>query len=37
MTRIGQKYGVSDKAVVKWCKKFNLPFKYQDIKDFFNK
>ena len=29
---IGKKYGVSDNAVRKWCKKYNLPYKYNDIK-----
>lgn len=29
---IGEQYGVSDKAIVKWCKKFNLPHRKQDIK-----
>ena len=32
MTKIGEKYGESDKAVVKWCKKYDLPYKYHDIK-----
>ena len=29
---IGKQYGVSDKAVSKWCKVNNLPFKKKDIK-----
>lgn len=30
-TSIGTMYNVSDNAVKKWCKKFNLPFKKSDI------
>ena len=30
--QIGKMYGVSDNAVRKWCKKYNLPFKHKDIK-----
>lgn len=30
--KIGKIYGVSDNAVRKWCKKYDLPFKYKDIK-----
>ena len=30
--QIGKIYGVSDNAVRKWCKKYDLPFKYKDIK-----
>ena len=29
---IGKLFGVSDNAVRKWCKKYNLPYKYNDIK-----
>lgn len=29
---IGRMYGVSDNAVRKWCKQYNLPFKKKDIK-----
>lgn len=29
---IGQKYGVSDNAVRKWCKQYNLPYKSSEIK-----
>ena len=32
MIKIGEKYGVSDKAVVRWCQKYDLPYKYHDIK-----
>lgn len=28
---IGRKYGVSDNAVRKWCKEYNLPYKKSDI------
>ena len=31
---IAKLYGVSDKAVVKWCKKENLPFRRKDIKSY---
>lgn len=31
---IGKKYGVSDNAVRKWCKKYNLPFTKREIRDF---
>lgn len=27
LTKVGQKYGVSDNAVRKWCKKMNIDFK----------
>ena len=28
---IGKEYGVSDKAIVKWCKKYKLPYRKNDI------
>lgn len=31
-TRIGNKYGVSDNAVRKWCKKYEIPYKSSDYK-----
>lgn len=31
-TKIGEMYNVSDNAVRKWCKKYNLPFKKSEIK-----
>ena len=31
-TKIGEIYGVSDNAVRKWCKGYNLPFKASEIK-----
>lgn len=34
MCAIGRIYDVSDNAVRKWCKKYNLPFKRKDIKKF---
>lgn len=37
MTKIGQMYNVSDRAVRKWCKKYNLPFRQKDITDYKNK
>lgn len=36
MTGIGHKYGVSDNAVRKWCKFYNLPYRKEDIKTYFN-
>lgn len=33
---IGRKYNVSDNAVRKWCKKYNLPFRKKDIETFKN-
>jgi transposase-like protein len=33
-TKIGDKYGVSDNAVRKWCRKYNLPYKRKDIVSF---
>ena len=32
--QIGKKYGVTDNAVRKWCKFYNLPSKKQDIKKY---
>lgn len=34
LTKIGKKYGVSDKAVSKWLIKYNLPYKCKDITKF---
>lgn len=34
MLAIGRKYGVSDNAVRKWCAKYGLPFKREDILKF---
>lgn len=31
-TKIGELYGVSDKAVSNWCKKYNLPYRKKDMK-----
>lgn len=33
-TRLGEKYGVSNKAITKWCISYNLPHKKQDIKNY---
>ena len=30
--KIGEKYGVSDNAVRKWCKAYNLPYKAKDLR-----
>lgn len=32
-TTIAKQYGVSDKAVSKWCKKYDLPFRKKDIRE----
>ena len=37
MVKIGEKYGVSDNAVRKWLKKYNLPTKRNDIEKWLNK
>lgn len=37
LTHIAQKYNVSDNAVRKWCKKYNLPSKKKDIEEYFKK
>lgn len=34
MVRVGSKYLVSDNAVRKWCKNYNLPFRVSDIKNY---
>lgn len=33
-TKIGEEYGVSDNAVRKWCKKYNLPYSSRKIKEY---
>lgn len=33
-TKIGEQYGVSDKAITKWCKTENLPSRKKDINNF---
>lgn len=33
-TKVGAKYGVSDKAIVKWCIKYGLPSKKDKLKEF---
>ena len=32
--KIGEEFGVSDKAITKWCIKYNLPSKKKDIKSY---
>lgn len=32
MVQIGKKYNVSDNAIRKWCKSYNLPYKVSEIK-----
>jgi group I intron endonuclease len=34
---IADKYGVTDKAISKWCKAYNLPFRKRDIKKYTDK
>lgn len=36
MVKIGEIFHVSDNAVRKWCKKYDLPYKYKDILKFRN-
>jgi group I intron endonuclease len=36
MLQIGKKYNVSDNAVRRWCKKYELPYKRKDIIEFRN-
>lgn len=31
MFKVGEKYGVSDNAIRKWCKSLGLPYKYHEI------
>jgi len=33
-TRIGEMFGVSDNAVRKWCKKYGLPYRKKDMKNY---
>lgn len=35
-TEIGKDFNVTDNAVRKWCKYYNLPFRVKDIKDYSN-
>lgn len=30
-TKIGEMFGVTDSAIRKWCKKYNLPYKYSEL------
>jgi len=32
MIKVGKKYGVSDNAVRKWCKRYGLPYKSRTIR-----
>jgi group I intron endonuclease len=34
---LGKKYGVSDNAIKKWCKTYNLPYKKSDINNYSDK
>lgn len=36
-TKIGEKYGVSDKAVTKWCIKYGFPSHKKDLLEYINK
>lgn len=31
--KIGEKYGVSDNAIRKWCKSYNLPYRVKDLRE----
>ena len=33
-TKIGKKYGLTDNAIRKWCKTYQLPFRVKDIKQY---
>lgn len=33
-TRVGKHYAVSDKAVRKWCKKYDIPYRSKDLKQY---
>lgn len=33
-TTLGKRFGVSDKAISKWCKAYNLPYRKKDIKEY---
>lgn len=33
-TQIGKQFGVTDNAIRKWCKAYNLPYRKKDLKDF---
>ena len=35
--KLGEEFGVSDKAIVKWCINYNLPSRKKDIKQFSDK
>ena len=34
---VGKKYGVSDNAIRKWCKAYDLPTKKQELKEWYNR
>ena len=36
LTKIGKIFNVSDNAIRKWCKKYDLPFKSEDVKQYKN-
>ena len=33
MTKVGEIFGVSNKAIERWCKSYDLPYKFNDIKN----
>lgn len=35
-TKIGEKYQVSDNAIRKWCKKYNLPYRKKELLEYIN-
>ena len=34
---VGRKYGVSDSAIRKWCKEYNMPIKKEELKQWLEK
>ena len=34
---IGRLYGISGNAIKKWCKKYELPYKAKELKEYINK
>lgn len=34
--KVGEKYGVSDKAIVKWCKAYDLPTHKKELKELYS-
>ena len=36
-SEVGKMFGVSDKAIVKWCKSYNIPHKRKELSSWYNK